>query len=100
MVKHVLVAAALVLAAAVPAHADDGAAILGSAQKAIDDIDYESAKTLTEQALATGTLHTAELARAHLLPGQVEAALGNEPPSRDPSLPPLSTPHPTLPPAP
>jgi hypothetical protein len=83
MVKHVVLAAAIVLAAAVPAHADDGAAILGSAQKAIDDIDYESARSLTDQALATGTLRASELARAHLLAGQVEAALGNDAGARD-----------------
>ena len=74
--KQLAIIAAVLLAAA-PAFADDGAAILGNAQQAIDDIDYATARKLTEQALASGTLEAADVARAHLLAGEVAAALGD-----------------------
>jgi len=52
--------------------------MLGKAQKAIDDIDYETAKAATDEALASGTLDRGELARAHMLAGEVAAALGDD----------------------
>jgi hypothetical protein len=73
-----LLAFAAVLATAAPAAADDGAALLGKAQKAIDDIDYETARTLTDQALDSGALDRGQLARAHMLAGEVAAALGDD----------------------
>ena len=72
-----IIAAALIASAA-PAIADDGSAMLGRAQKAIDDIDYDGAKKLVEGALASGALGPSELARAHMLAGEVAAALGDD----------------------
>lgn len=73
-----LLAIAAVLVTAATAYADDGAETLGKAQKAIDDIDYETARALTEQALASGTLDHDQLAHAHMLAGEVAAALGDD----------------------
>ena len=86
--KHAwIVAAALcaaVLGAAAPARADDaGADMLGKAQKAIDDIDYDTARTLTDGALASGSLDHDQLARAHMLAGEVAAALGDDAAAHD-----------------
>jgi hypothetical protein len=72
-----LIAAALIASAA-PAAADDGTAMLGKAQKAIEDIDYDGAKKLVDAALASGALDPSELARAHMLAGEVAAALGDD----------------------
>jgi hypothetical protein len=72
-----LVAAILVIAAAAgPAAADD--ARLDDAQRAIDDIDHERARALVDDALGSGRLGPAELARAHRLAGQVRAALDDD----------------------
>jgi hypothetical protein len=73
-----LLAAALLAALAAPAAAggDDGAGLLDRAQKAIsDDIDYDTAGTLVQQALDGGGLSRADLARAHRIAGEVAAAL-------------------------
>jgi hypothetical protein len=67
-----------VLLAAAPAFAEDGAAMLGKAQQAIDNIDYENARALTDQALASGSLGPKDLARAHMLAGEIAAALGDD----------------------
>jgi hypothetical protein len=52
--------------------------MLGKAQQAIDDIDYDTAHKLTDGALASGTLAPQDLARAHMLAGEVAAALGDD----------------------
>jgi hypothetical protein len=78
-----LVTIAAVLVTAAPALAGDGPVILGNAQKAIDDIDYEAARALTDQALESGELLPPELARAHLLAGEVAAALGDDAAAHD-----------------
>jgi hypothetical protein len=77
-VKRAWLIAAALIASAAPAAADDGTATLGKAQKAIEDIDYDAAKKLTDTALASGTLGPSELARAHMLAGEVAAALGDD----------------------
>lgn len=67
---------AVVLAAS-PAFADDSAAMLDDAQKAIDDIDYDTAKKLATQAIDSGKLDGKQLHRAYRLAGESAAALGD-----------------------
>ncbi len=81
--KHLIVIAAVLVTAAPARAQSDGAAMLGKAQKAIDDVDYDTARTLTDQALASGSLHASELARAHMLAGEVAAAVGNDSAAHD-----------------
>lgn len=71
------IALALLLAsAAAPAFADDSA-LLDQAQQAIDDIDYETARKLANQALDGGKLEGTALHRAYRLAGESAAALGD-----------------------
>lgn len=70
------IAFALVLAAG-SAHADDSVALLDKAQQAIDDIDYETAKKLANEAIASGKLEGKALHRAYRLAGESAAALGD-----------------------
>jgi hypothetical protein len=67
-----LVAAALAAAAA-PAHAGNDK--LAAAQRAVDEIDYETAQALVGEALDGGGLTVAELGRAYRLAGEIAAAL-------------------------
>jgi hypothetical protein len=68
---------ALVLAAAAPAAAQDASALLDQAQQAIDDIDFEGAKKLAQEAIDSGKLEGKELHRAYRLAGDSAAALGD-----------------------
>jgi hypothetical protein len=69
---------ALLLAAVAPAAAEDGGALLDQAQQAIDDIDFEAARKLAQQAIESGRLEGKELHRAYRLAGDSAAALGDD----------------------
>lgn len=73
--------AALLLATAT-AHAGDSP-LLDQAQQAIDGVDYDAAKGLVDKAITAGALEPADLARAHMLAGEVAAALGDDATARD-----------------
>lgn len=68
---------ALLLATAPTAFAEDSSALLDQAQQAIDDIDFDAAKTLAQQAIDSGKLEGKELHRAYRLAGDSAAALGD-----------------------
>lgn len=75
-------AVALVAALAGPASAG-GNASLDQAQQAIDNIDYEAARSLVGKALAGGGLSLADHLRALRMAGEVEAALGDDAAARE-----------------
>jgi hypothetical protein len=73
----------LLLAAVAPAAAEDGGALLDQAQQAIDDIDFDAARKLAQQALESGKLEGKELHRAYRLAGDSAAALGDAKGAKD-----------------
>lgn len=85
MTRLAVAVAAVALAAAVPvAHAgDDAATLLDRARQAIDQVDYDGARKLADEALEQGGLRTADLARAHHVAGEIAAALGDADGARD-----------------
>jgi hypothetical protein len=78
-------ALALAIAGAAPAAraGDDATGLLDRARHAIDQVDYEGARKLADQALDQGGLAAADLARAHRLAGEIAAALGDDAGARD-----------------
>jgi hypothetical protein len=82
VVTRTAFAVLLVAALAGPAGAD-GNANLDQAQQAIDNIDYEAARSFVGKALDGGGLALADHLRALRIAGEVEAALGNDAGARE-----------------
>lgn len=78
-----LIVALAAAAAGAPAPARADVALLDRAQRAVDEIDYEAARSLVGQALDGGGLTTAELARAYRLAGEIAGALDDGAGARD-----------------
>jgi hypothetical protein len=74
--------AILLVLAATPALAGTSPQ-LDKAESAIDNVDYDAAKTLVDAAIAGGSLEPGDLARAHRLAGEVAAALGDDAGAKD-----------------
>jgi hypothetical protein len=83
--RRTLLAAAMVMALAIApsvASAQSGAEILGQADAAYGEVDFERARTLAEQAIQAGGLSPQELVHAYQLVGVSASALGDAAASR------------------
>lgn len=84
MTRSFFFGAVLALAVALPASAlaQSGAEILGQADAAYGEVDFERARTLAEQAIQAGGLSPQELVHAYQLVGVSASALGDAAASR------------------
>jgi len=85
VVSFRLAAAAVLALVSAPqrAHAGEGDALLGQAQLALDDIDFEGARALVAQAIEAGDLDAAQLALAYRVAGEVAASVDDAAAARD-----------------